>query len=472
MMMMNAVENSSISNAMTKPGMENPLLYTEEDKYGFLEFVSIKKTVRRIPERILTFTKRATGGDKYKFTSAFYENENVDETWVYNQLSNLPSSLKSNDKISIDTTFDKENTSPQLSQTASVVTPVEDGIKKRKINQSSPHTAMKAMRSAASPDCDISAAAARELAKAFFAADLNPFVEGGVKKEKTKTTTTKNKGEIAAADQFKPILVSIEGNIGAGKSFLLSKIREEHPEWVFIDEPVEFWESLKNEASESLLQVFYKDQRRWSYTFQNCALLSRYQNIESCINSKRAAYEAAYEKQLLEELEKESFEESSQESATTMTHTPPTHGSTPTTTPTSTHALTNKDEQVKVFITERCLDTDREVFAKMLHSDGMLDGLEMELYNRWFSMLLAKSTTLSAIVYVDTVPDLCSQRIGRRARDGEGGIPIEYLNNLHTFQNKWINSTTVPVVRTLSDDLSAVETFIDRLICEAKATLS
>lgn len=72
MMMMNAVENSSISNAMTKPGMENPLLYTEEDKYGFLEFVSIKKTVRRIPERILTFTKRATGGKALIFVFSYF----------------------------------------------------------------------------------------------------------------------------------------------------------------------------------------------------------------------------------------------------------------------------------------------------------------------------------------------------------------------------------------------------------------
>jgi hypothetical protein len=83
---------------------------------------------------------------------------------------------------------------------------------------------------------------------------------------------------------IKPILISIEGNIGAGKSYLLSSMRKEHPEYCFIDEPVEFWESLKNEENESLLEVFYADQRRWSYTFQNCALLSRFKNIERYFN--------------------------------------------------------------------------------------------------------------------------------------------------------------------------------------------
>lgn len=77
----------------------------------------------------------------------------------------------------------------------------------------------------------------------------------------------------------KPILISIEGDIGAGKSTLIQYLKERNPTWNFIDEPVGTWTSLKTDEGENLLELFYKDQKRYSYTFQNCALLSRAMNI-------------------------------------------------------------------------------------------------------------------------------------------------------------------------------------------------
>ena len=52
-----------------------------------------------------------------------------------------------------------------------------------------------------------------------------------------------------------PLLISIEGNVGAGKSSLLELLRAKHPEWVFIEEPVQFWESLRNKKGQSLFEV-------------------------------------------------------------------------------------------------------------------------------------------------------------------------------------------------------------------------
>lgn len=420
------------SNFLKSFSSSDKLYAVEYDQQSkTVDFVSKKKTVRRTKQSVISFKHVVSGDqDKLKFSSAVYDNFNVDESWVNDNLSKLAKSQQDG-KLSIDTTYDdKENSNPQQLSQLSVVTPVEDGIKKRKVSASTPHTAHKNGRSAAVPHCDMSLAVAEELVGLFFTSDLTPYInEGSI----TMHQNESNRAIIADRNKFKPILVSIEGNIGAGKSFLLAQLREAHPEWVFIDEPVEFWESLKNEQDESLLQVFYKNQRRWSYTFQNCALLSRYQNIETCIGGKRAVYE----KMLQDE---------------------------------SNSSTDIKDEQCKVFITERCLDTDREVFAKMLHSDGQLDSLEMDLYNRWFNMLQTNSTQLGAIVYVDTMPGLCSDRINLRARNGEGGIPLEYLNNLDTFQNKWIDTTEVPVVRTLSDDLPKVEKFVADLIDKARSS--
>ena len=44
-----------------------------------------------------------------------------------------------------------------------------------------------------------------------------------------------------------PIIISIEGNIGAGKSTMINHIKNLHPEWNIIDEPVDSWLGMKDE---------------------------------------------------------------------------------------------------------------------------------------------------------------------------------------------------------------------------------
>ena len=130
----------------------------------------------------------------------------------------------------------------------------------------------------------------------------------------------------------KPIIISIEGGIGSGKTTLLKELREKYPRLNFIDEPLDTWTSLKNEAGENLLHVFYKDIPRWAYTFQNCAILSRAQNIRRSVESWIARCA------------------------------------------TDPSAIENN-----IFITERCLETDKNVFAQMLRDDGKLDGIEWDI---------------------------------------------------------------------------------------------
>jgi deoxyadenosine/deoxycytidine kinase len=64
-----------------------------------------------------------------------------------------------------------------------------------------------------------------------------------------------------------PIVISLDGNIGAGKTTLL-KACEGIEGCTIVHEPVASWLQMKNEHGESLLELFYKDKRRWGYTFQ------------------------------------------------------------------------------------------------------------------------------------------------------------------------------------------------------------
>lgn len=212
---------------------------------------------------------------------------------------------------------------------------------------------------------------------------------------------------------FKPILVSIEGNIGAGKSTLLKKLQSTHPEWIYIDEPVDQWSKVRNEADESLLEVFYKDRKRWSYTFQNFALLTRYQNIESTVNKERISY--------------------------------PNAGN-------------------MIFFTERCLDTDYYVFTKMLRAEGSIDLLELSIYERWLNQLRTTATPLSAIIYLNTPPLLCKERIKIRGRTGEDAISLDYLTSLDSYQNTWVTNANIPKLSTDGTDYREIENFILNLL--------
>jgi deoxyadenosine/deoxycytidine kinase len=212
------------------------------------------------------------------------------------------------------------------------------------------------------------------------------------------------------AEPHQPILLSIEGNIGAGKSTLLRALRTAHPEWTFIDEPLDTWTALKNEKG-NLLECFYGDQDRWAYTFQNCSILSRFQLIENAIKDNKDKY----------------------------------HGK-------------------HVYVTERSLGTDYHVFSKMLKEDGMLDEMEFDLYERWLSELEKTCTPLSGIVLVDTPPLVCSERIKKRSREGEDGIPLAYLEHLDTFQRRWLDNIDIPCEKTCTQEgiESCVEFMLSR----------
>jgi deoxyadenosine/deoxycytidine kinase len=221
---------------------------------------------------------------------------------------------------------------------------------------------------------------------------------------------------------FPYTLISIEGDIGAGKTTLIDKLKAAHPDWHFIDEPVGTWTKLQTSDGKNLLELFYEDKTRYSYTFQNCALLSRAMNIAKTIED--------WERRC---------------------------------------RLNPEEEQYNVFVTERCIETDFNVFAKMLHDDGHMNLMEWDLYKMWYDYVKKQSPALSGIVYVNTPPDICHARIAIRGRKGEDGIPLEYLKNLEVYQNAWLHGAenTVPIMpfKNYGDDQNTVEDveeFIER----------
>ena len=195
-----------------------------------------------------------------------------------------------------------------------------------------------------------------------------------------------------------PILISLEGNIGAGKTTIIKELKRLCPTWHFIDEPVDAWTSLKTASGDNLLELFYRDISRWAYTFQNCAVLMRMQLISGAINTWKEACKAD-----------------------------------------PSLAVHN------VFITERSIETDYNVFASMLKDQDRLNDIEWELYLRWYNMLKT-SCSVSGIVYIDTPVNVCMQRIKLRGRDGEENISESYMNDLDRFHREWMARKEHPIV--------------------------
>ncbi len=213
-----------------------------------------------------------------------------------------------------------------------------------------------------------------------------------------------------------PIIISLDGNIGAGKSTLLAEIRKHIHDVHLVDEPVGQWTALKNNEGENLLELFYKDKRRWAYTFQNCAILTRLKNIKDAV----------------ENLD-----------------------------PTLKHP--------QVIITERSVLTDKYVFAEMLRDAGLMDMLEWDLYDNWFN-IFSKQYPVNGVIYLSTGSVTSKERIAIRNRHGEENIDLDYLDSLDRQHKKWIDNTNIPVLtlstepgESLETNLQKIRNFIDML---------
>lgn len=213
-------------------------------------------------------------------------------------------------------------------------------------------------------------------------------------------------------------IVSIEGNIGSGKSTLLDNLTKHYiknTHVIFLREPVDDWEKIKDSDGNTMLKKFYADQEKYSFAFQMMAYISRLKILRDTIQEIKEKNSVFIENRF--------------------------------------HQILNHDKYDKEFklplyiiMTERSLYTDKHVFAKMLHDQGKIEDVCYQIYLNWFEEF-TKDFPINYSVYVKTEPEKCYERIHKRARDGEEVIPLAYLSDCHNYheefldENKGINIT-------------------------------
>lgn len=179
-------------------------------------------------------------------------------------------------------------------------------------------------------------------------------------------------------------IISIDGNIGSGKSTLLAHLKESlkyNKNVIFLKEPVDEWESVTDENNKTILQNFYENQKKYSFSFQMLAYITRLNLIKEAI----------------------------------------------------------KNNPNSIIITERSLYTDKMVFAKMLYEDGLINSIDYQIYIKLFESF-AHEYPVHKIIYVKTNPEVCINRIKKRSRTGETNIQLNYLINLDKYHNDMVES--------------------------------
>lgn len=81
------------------------------------------------------------------------------------------------------------------------------------------------------------------------------------------------------------------------------------------------------------------------------------------------------------------------------------------------------------------------VFAKMLFEAGKIEDVNYQIYLKWFDSF-AEECPINQIVYVKTDPNICHERIARRSRAGEDGIPLAYLSECHKYHESMLDQSS------------------------------
>lgn len=184
-------------------------------------------------------------------------------------------------------------------------------------------------------------------------------------------------------------IYSIEGNIGSGKSTFLKHLKNYYKgnkHIIFLQEPVDNWNTIVDKYGVNILTKYYINQERYAFSFQMLAFITRLKQIKDI--------------------------------------------------------LTKYSNKNVIIITERCIYTDREIFAKMLYDIEKIEDVEYTIYLKWFDYFV-KDIDISGIIYLRTNPEVCKDRIKLRNRTGEEDITSEYLNELHRYHENWLKNGNV-----------------------------
>jgi len=208
------------------------------------------------------------------------------------------------------------------------------------------------------------------------------------------------------------MLIYIEGNIGSGKSTFVRLLQNYLAKFatkpVLVQEPVDEWMETRDSDGSNILEKFYSDLPRWSFTFQMNSFISRAHKIQK--------------------------------------------------------ERTPDNNWDPFMLVERSIYTDRHCFAVNCFNSGQMTKMEYDIYCKWNDWLSREfKLRPDGYIYLRCDPSVNTNRISKRSRDGEAGIPQKYLESLHQCHEDWMDKETNNGVPVLTIDVSEDFTSNERM---------
>ena len=196
-------------------------------------------------------------------------------------------------------------------------------------------------------------------------------------------------------DMLSKMHIAVEDAVAIGKTTLLPKLHSVFASHnIDIDlvlEPVDKWVNWegKNE-SWNLLDMMYKNPKKFASTFQMAAAISKIQSLQDASKPYR--------------------------------------------------------------LVERTLLCREKVFIPLLVENGFLTELEQSLLAHFFTMVKNhEGVVADVIIYLRTSPKIALTGIQKRNRQGEEDLSLNYLTKLHSYFDEWLLGLNNVVVVNADD---------------------
>ncbi|XP_030011914.1 thymidine kinase 2, mitochondrial isoform X2 [Sphaeramia orbicularis] len=191
-----------------------------------------------------------------------------------------------------------------------------------------------------------------------------------------------SQGKLVRNGEDKKAVICIEGNIASGKTTCLEYFSKTSNIEV-LTEPVSKW---RNVRGHNPLALMYQDPERWGITLQTYVQLTMLDRHLSSIAAP-------------------------------------------------------------IRMMERSIFSAKYIFVENLYRSGKMPEVDYAVLSEWFDWITTNiSIPVDLIVYLQTSPETCHERLKQRCREEEKVIPLEYLESIHQLYEDWlIKRTSAPL---------------------------
>lgn len=203
----------------------------------------------------------------------------------------------------------------------------------------------------------------------------------GLKRHQGTASTHTLNGKLTRNGHDKKAVICIEGNIASGKTTCLEYFSKTNNIEV-LTEPISKW---RNVRGHNPLALMYQDPERWGLTLQTYVQLTMLDR-----------------------------------------HQAPICG--------------------PVRMMERSLFSAKYIFVENLYRSGKMPEVDYAVLTEWFDWITTNiHIPIDLIVYLQTSPETCHERLKRRCREEEKIIPLAYVESIHQLYEDWLINRSMPL---------------------------